>query len=129
MSLRLSLVALTLGLFGLGCTVSSEQTDDESTAEAEGAAKKCTIVAKCAGGYTWSTKKCACVPAAGACHSDSECSLASNYCGGCSCDALGPNQTATTCNNPVSCFVDPCMSKTAVCVKLTGNQYGYCAAQ
>ena len=50
-----------------------------------------------------------CVPIPGAeCISDSECRAESNYCGGCSCLVLAPNETAPTCSDPVQCFADPC---------------------
>lgn len=52
----------------------------------------------------------------GVCQTDSDCSVNSDYCKGCDCRALGPNQTLPPCQGPgVRCFADPCMGKVAVC--------------
>lgn len=45
---------------------------------------------------------------AGACTTDSDCRKEDNYCGGCHCLALGPGETAPTCDDPVQCFAQPC---------------------
>ena len=90
--------------------------------------KECLIMAKCAAGYRWSTAQCKCVPdhnggKPGACSSDADCRLVSNYCGGCFCDALSKNQQDPTCISTVKCFTDPCMNHSVACVA------GVCAVQ
>jgi hypothetical protein len=62
----------------------------------------------------------ACVPdpTPGACKADSDCSLQSDYCGGCNCRVTG--EVAPPCTGPmVECFADPCMNTTAACVNGT----------
>jgi hypothetical protein len=55
-------------------------------------------------------------PAAGACTSDGDCRLFSDYCTGCDCRALARDEQDPTCDGPgVRCVADPCMTKTAVC--------------
>lgn len=50
------------------------------------------------------------------CTSDAQCRTFSNYCDGCSCQALSDGQPDPLCaGTPVECFADPCMGKTAVC--------------
>ena len=40
----------------------------------------------------------------------------SNDCGGCACEALGPDEVGS-CDKPDTyCLVDPCMDQEAVCV-------------
>jgi hypothetical protein len=52
----------------------------------------------------------------GTCSSPSGCRTYSNYCGGCTCDALGVSAPNPTCDASLgSCLVDPCTSHTAVC--------------
>jgi hypothetical protein len=51
-----------------------------------------------------------------ACSGPSDCRKYSNYCGGCTCDALGVSAPDPTCDAGLgSCLVDPCSSHTAVC--------------
>lgn len=80
----------------------------------------CTQIALCIIGYTWDDKSCACVPeapSAGNCTTDADCRTFSNYCDGCSCNALGVTDPNPVCKGTtVSCFADPCMGKTATCV-------------
>jgi len=59
----------------------------------------------------------------GECKSNADCRLVDDYCGGCNCLALGPGESAPKCTDPVNCFVQPCMNKTAACVA------GNCVAQ
>jgi len=59
----------------------------------------------------------------GSCNSDADCRLVDDYCGGCNCLALAPGEKAPTCADPVACFVEPCLNKTAACVS------GSCVAQ
>jgi hypothetical protein len=70
------------------------------------------------------SKCCGCPPirdagadtgAGGACADSTQCRLFSDDCGGCRCDALGPNDPNPTCDAGVSCLVDPCQGKAAVC--------------
>ena len=56
-----------------------------------------------------------CYPDAAQCKMDSDCKVVDNYCGGCSCDALPAIKLPTTCSNPVMCFVQPCLNRTAAC--------------
>jgi hypothetical protein len=59
------------------------------------------------------------------CTSASQCRLFSDYCGGCTCDPLGTNQPDPFCPDAgVTCIVDPCQGKTAVC-----DSTQHCAAQ
>src|SRR4051812_1627392 len=58
------------------------------------------------------------------CQADADCRLFSDYCTGCDCRALGPNDADPVCEGPgVRCFADPCQGKTAACVN------GACVAQ
>jgi hypothetical protein len=59
------------------------------------------------------------------CRSAADCRLYSDYCGGCNCIALGPNDNPPVCSNPFQCLVDPCEvpSHTAACVN------GQCVVQ
>jgi hypothetical protein len=50
------------------------------------------------------------------CKSNADCRLVDDYCGGCNCLALAPGESAPTCSDPVNCFVEPCLNKTAACV-------------
>lgn len=51
-----------------------------------------------------------------ACQVDSDCRLFSDYCGGCYCRALGPNERQPTCKvGVVACFVDPCRNLESHC--------------
>jgi hypothetical protein len=60
-----------------------------------------------------------CVPTpAPECTSDKECRLFSNYCGGCSCQALADGEVDPVCKGDlVACLVDPCMNATPSCVR------------
>jgi hypothetical protein len=59
-----------------------------------------------------------------ACTTDVECRVEADYCTGCDCRALAPNQSLPPCTGPgVRCLADPCMGKAARCVN------GQCAAQ
>jgi hypothetical protein len=65
-----------------------------------------------------------CLPATGSeCKSDADCRLVDDYCGGCNCLSLAPGESPPKCTDPVNCFVQPCMNKTAACVS------GNCVAQ
>ncbi len=81
----------------------------------------------CIKGTVWSPTQCKCVPdsTGGTCTTAADCHLTANYCGGCNCLALTTGQKVPECANGdiVSCFADPCLSKTAACVS------GHCVAQ
>jgi hypothetical protein len=52
----------------------------------------------------------------GTCSTPSDCRTYSNYCGGCSCNALAVSEPNPACDAGVgSCLVDPCTSHTATC--------------
>jgi hypothetical protein len=56
-------------------------------------------------------------PSTWACNSDADCRVASDYCTGCDCRALGPGGTLATCpGTGVQCLTDPCTSKVARCI-------------
>ena len=60
---------------------------------------------------------CTCVADA-ECKSNADCRVEADYCTGCNCLALAPNEKVPACTGPgVRCFADPCMTKTAVCSK------------
>ncbi len=51
------------------------------------------------------------------CASDADCTTFSNYCDGCSCEALAAGEAEPICaGTTVACFADPCMSSEARCV-------------
>ena len=55
--------------------------------------------------------------AAVACKFDNDCRTYSNYCGSCACDAMSAEAPEPKCaDKPVSCVVDPCHNKVAVCL-------------
>jgi hypothetical protein len=60
------------------------------------------------------------------CSAASDCRTHSDYCGGCTCDALGVSEPNPDCGEGgvASCFVDPCSGKTATC-----NSTHHCALQ
>jgi hypothetical protein len=59
------------------------------------------------------------------CTHASDCRTFSNYCGGCTCDALGASEPNPVCDaGTVSCLLDPCNGRTAVC-----DPTGRCALQ
>jgi hypothetical protein len=50
------------------------------------------------------------------CSTASDCRTHSNYCGGCTCDALAVSEPNPDCEGGLtSCFADPCSGKTATC--------------
>jgi hypothetical protein len=52
----------------------------------------------------------------GACTTPSDCRVFSDYCGSCTCIALGTNDPNPACDaGTVSCLVDPCLNHTSVC--------------
>jgi hypothetical protein len=52
----------------------------------------------------------------GTCASPSDCRTFSDFCGGCSCEALGTGEPDPACDaGTVSCLVDPCQGHTATC--------------
>jgi hypothetical protein len=54
----------------------------------------------------------------GACVTGADCHLEADYCGGCNCRALSAKQKVDTCSGAlVQCFAEPCLQKTAVCLK------------
>jgi hypothetical protein len=56
------------------------------------------------------------------CRRDADCRLFSNYCDGCSCQALLVSEPDPVCKGTiVNCLVDPCRGYTAVCEKSTGT--------
>lgn len=60
-----------------------------------------------------------CVPTpAPECTSDKECRTFSNYCGGCSCQALDDGEVDPVCKGDiVACLIDPCLNTKAACVR------------
>jgi eight-cysteine-cluster-containing protein len=51
------------------------------------------------------------------CDIDDDCVLYSNYCDGCTCEALLKNEREPVCTGTlVTCFVDPCLNHIAACV-------------
>jgi hypothetical protein len=55
------------------------------------------------------------------CTSDADCRTFSNYCDGCSCNALSSTTLDPLCaSTQVSCFADPCMNLEARCDVATG---------
>ncbi|SRR5258706_11640748 len=81
----------------------------------------CVQTALCIIGYTWDSKACQCVPAAGECTTDADCHLEDNYCGGCNCLALANGEAAPTCTNPVQCFAAPCAVTSGVAACVNGQ--------
>jgi hypothetical protein len=54
--------------------------------------------------------------AASQCSGSPDCKVASDYCGGCTCVALGAGESLPACNTtPVTCIVDPCSGHSATC--------------
>jgi hypothetical protein len=52
------------------------------------------------------------------CSKNSDCHVEADYCTGCDCVALGPEQQLDECPGPgVQCLVDPCRGRTAICEK------------
>jgi hypothetical protein len=50
------------------------------------------------------------------CRTAADCRMFSNYCGGCTCDALAKGATAPICDaGMVSCLLDPCANHSAAC--------------
>jgi hypothetical protein len=59
---------------------------------------------------------CAPAPATTGCNVDADCTTFSNYCDGCSCQALFNGTPEPLCaGTTVSCFADPCMNVAAYC--------------
>lgn len=55
------------------------------------------------------------------CTSDADCRTFSNYCDGCSCEALSTTGSDPVCSGTqVQCFADPCMNLEARCDTTTG---------
>jgi hypothetical protein len=79
----------------------------------------CVDTVLCIRGLHWSPLQCMCVPdVQGQCTTDADCRLFSDYCTGCDCRSLSTRDPDPTCSGPgVRCFADPCMNKTAVCVR------------
>jgi hypothetical protein len=98
----------------IACTVGSTFNSDPTVCAC--VPDVCVDKVACMVGYHWDSTPgvCKCV-ADGTCASDSDCTIADDYCGGCACDALGPGQSAKTCSNPVNCFAEPCAGKVAWC--------------
>src|SRR5688572_19926923 len=70
------------------------------------------------GGGSGSATDAGATPAPGACQTDSDCRLFSDYCTGCDCRALSRGQSDPSCAGPgVRCLADPCQRKSAQCVK------------
>ena len=66
----------------------------------------------CIGGECWWHVAEACTE----CVTDADCELFSNYCDGCSCEALTAGSPPPPCSGTqVLCFVDPCWMQTAAC--------------
>jgi len=58
------------------------------------------------------------------CTTDTDCSVAADYCTGCDCRVLGAGDTVPACTGPgVNCFADPCMNTSAAC------ENGICVAK
>jgi hypothetical protein len=112
---------LAVAMLASACLAGSPETvteDDASQVEATEQSLRlnpCATV-RCANGYhcVATGGQAQCVPVA-ECSTDADCSLYSNYCGGCSCDALGPFEKPIKCLDPVQCLIDPCANKKAVC--------------
>jgi Domain of unknown function (DUF4832)/Domain of unknown function (DUF4874) len=49
------------------------------------------------------------------CNWDLDCRAVDDYCGGCSCDAVGSTTPDPFCDNPVECFAEPCAGLAAYC--------------
>jgi hypothetical protein len=63
-------------------------------------------------------------PGESSCQSHAECRLEADYCTGCDCVALGTGENVRACSGAgVNCLVDPCRSKSALCVR------GQCVAE
>ena len=128
--LWITMIAMT-GLFS-ACAATDEPTqsgDDYAAAsEAEdtqqrGEALKidpCALV-RCRAGTMCEVQdgRAVCVPTpAPECTSDKECRTFSNYCGGCSCQALSDGEVDPVCKGQiVACLIDPCMHQEAVCMR------------
>jgi hypothetical protein len=78
----------------------------------------CVDNVACIQGTVWSKTQCKCVPATGgACTTAADCHLVANYCGDCNCLSLATGEKEPVCTGgTVSCFADPCLSKTPACV-------------
>ncbi len=132
--------AATLCRQGQICVV-SKSLPPQATCVDQEPVKSCYSSSDCQAGQTCSVERGDCQPPAGcgegrvcpavctgvcetsapagACRTDADCRLESNYCGGCQCAALGPKQKGSVCGNPVACFADPCQGLQAVCASGT----------
>ncbi|HKQ71686.1 MAG TPA: hypothetical protein VJT73_20220 [Polyangiaceae bacterium] len=108
--------------------------EDASTPRSDAGADPCATV-RCAAGTHCALEEVVCIQApclpqpvclkdGASCKVDKDCRLVDNYCGGCTCDALGATQTPPACNKGiVQCLRAPCQGKTAHC------SFGSCVAQ
>jgi len=116
---RALFVALLSASSLAGCAVqSSEPVDDETAANDEAVKTSACATVRCAAGTHCVAKggKASCVPDAQLCKTDADCRLFDNYCDGCACNALSTSSPDPFCSGTtVSCFVQPCMGKAAVC--------------
>jgi hypothetical protein len=110
----MALAALVLPMFLAACGTPDE-TEVAGQADEAIVATNCTMV-KCTAGHHCVDTRRGAVCRKDKCSTDSDCRLVSDYCGGCSCLALGPTQSDPTCAQPVACFRDPCGGEAAVCV-------------
>jgi hypothetical protein len=121
---KFGLLAVVLSAVMMGCgvgAVAADGTGDETLTTSDELRKKdpCYVV-RCTASTHCESKgqKASCVPnpVSTACTVDSDCQTFSNYCNGCSCQALSTSSGFPACNGTtVNCFADPCMNKTAVC--------------
>lgn len=78
--------------------------------------RQCVQTELCIRDFHWSPTQCACVPD-GACATDAECVLFSDYCSGCDCVALAVDDPDPVCDGPgVRCLADPCAGSLPLCI-------------
>ena len=131
-TLRFALTFVALGLLA-GCVASEEDIVASQTGELRGGQRgeRCGD-RHCAVGDVCCNSSCGiCVPPGygctqqacqrihgrtGECRNDGDCRTFSNYCDGCSCDALAEGESDPGClGTTVQCFAEPCMGQVAVC--------------
>lgn len=123
MHVRLAAAALVGVGLCLACSPSPPPAPSSPTAPTASAASASSSVASAAASSSAapsasaaSAAPSASAASAKACAKDADCTLFSDYCGGCTCRGLGPGDGQPRCpGKPVQCLVDPCLRKVAAC--------------
>lgn len=117
MHVRLAAAALVGVGLCLACSPSPPPAPSSPTAPTASAASASSSVASVAASSSAAPSASAAPAApAKACAKDADCTLFSDYCGGCTCRGLGPGDGQPRCpGKPVQCLVDPCLRKVAAC--------------